>query len=175
MNRSIKTMFTIMISLSAAFAAAGEIKTLELKPAKGMTRANLSYIEPAAGSKPRGFLLLASGYNSDGTFIIKKPEWREFAKKFGLIPVGLSFASELPNLRDGTGYYLRLKWFRKSFAGRPRKDSRRRTADIHVRIFGRGALCGAVRGVEAREGRGVLRLRRRMAGLPRRIKTPHAR
>lgn len=109
MNRSIKTLFTAMIALSAAFAAAGEIRTLELRPAKGMTRANLSYIEPAADSKPRGFLLLASGYNSDGTFLIKKPEWREFAEKFGLIPVGLSFASELPNLRDGTGYYYASK------------------------------------------------------------------
>ena len=96
MNRSIKTLFTAMIALSAAFAAAGEIRTLELRPAKGMTRANLSYIEPAADSKPRGFLLLASGYNSDGTFLIKKPEWREFAEKFGLIPVGTARAIITP-------------------------------------------------------------------------------
>lgn len=105
MNPAIKALSAAALALSAAFAGAGEIRTLDLKPAKGMTRAGLSYAEPAAGSKPRGFLLLASGYNSDGIFLIKKPEWREFAERLGLIPVGLSFASELPNLRDGTGYY----------------------------------------------------------------------
>lgn len=61
------------------------------------------------GKKTWGFLLLASGYNSDGTFLIKKTEWIEFAKKHDLILVGLSFASNTDDLTNGKGYYYASK------------------------------------------------------------------
>ena len=52
---------------------------------------------------------MASGYNSDGTFLIKKEEWIEFAKKQKLILVGLSFASDTDDLTNGKGYYYASK------------------------------------------------------------------
>lgn len=108
MNLAIKICASAML-IAAASAFAENVKTLELTPAEGMTRANLSYIIPEGVKEPEGFLLLASGYNSDGTFLIKKEEWIEFAKKQKLILVGLSFASDTDDLTNGKGYYYASK------------------------------------------------------------------
>lgn len=108
MNLAIK-ICTSAVLIAAASAFAENVKTLELTPTEGMTRANLSYIIPEGVKKPGGFLLLASGYNSDGTFLIKKTEWIEFAKKHELILVGLSFASNTDDLTNGKGYYYASK------------------------------------------------------------------
>ena len=108
MNLAIKICASAML-IAAASAFAENVKTLELTPAEGMTRANLSYIIPEGVKEPEGFLLLASGYNSDGTFLIKKAEWIEFAKKQKLILVGLSFASDTDDLTNGKGYYYASK------------------------------------------------------------------
>lgn len=88
--------------------AIGEYKFLDLSlPVSGkITRANLLYL--SYDFKPKGFLILASGYNSDGS-IIKQKEWINFSYRHQLILVGLSFSSRIEDLRNGNGYYYASK------------------------------------------------------------------
>ena len=79
-----------------------ELFELSLPTTKDLTRAKLLYF--SYNFNPEGILILASGYNGDGT-IIKKKEWIDFAKENKLILVGLSFASNVEDLRNGKGYY----------------------------------------------------------------------
>lgn len=80
----------------------GEFFELSLPITKDLTRAKLLYF--SYNFNPEGILILASGYNSDGT-IIKKKEWIDFAKENKLILVGLSFASNVEDLQNDKGYY----------------------------------------------------------------------
>ena len=81
----------------------GEIHRVVFTPPQGMTRAEVVYLEPP--EYPKGFLVLCPGYNGDGTYLILKSEWQKFADDNKLILVGLSFASDIEKLHDGTGYY----------------------------------------------------------------------
>lgn len=80
----------------------GEFFELSLPITKDLTRANLLYF--SYEFNPEGILILASGYNSDGTIIMEK-EWIDFAQENKLILVGLSFASNVGDLQNGKGYY----------------------------------------------------------------------
>lgn len=71
MNLAIK-ICTSAVLIAAASAFAENVKTLELTPTEGMTRANLSYIIPEGVKKPGGFLLLASGIQQRRNFSHKK-------------------------------------------------------------------------------------------------------
>lgn len=83
-----------------------ELFELSLPITKDLTRAKLLYF--SYNFNPAGILILASGYNSDGT-IIKKKEWIDFAKENKLILVGLSFASNVEDLQNGKEYYYASK------------------------------------------------------------------
>lgn len=163
MNLAIK-ICTSAVLIAAASAFAENVKTLELTPTEGMTRANLSYIIPEGVKEPGGFLLLASGYNSDGTFLIKKTEWIEFAKKHELILVGLSFASNTDDLTNGKGYYYASKGSGQVFLDGLDKIQGGELP-IYVWILGRGAFYSALCRMEARAHRLPLRVRRRLVGL----------
>lgn len=163
MNLAIKICASAML-IAAASAFAENVKTLELTPSEGMTRANLSYIIPEGVKEPEGFLLLASGYNSDGTFLIKKAEWIEFAKKQKLILVGLSFASDTDDLTNGKGYYYASKGSGQVFLEGLDKIQDGKLP-IYVRIFRRSAFYSALCRMEAGARRFSLRVRSRLVGL----------
>lgn len=86
---------------------AEEIKTLSLSPAPNMTRAELQHV--ATVPNPKAVLVLCPGFNGSGENLIRSPKWIAFAKKNRLGLVGLSFASPIPALHDGTGYYYASK------------------------------------------------------------------
>ena len=84
----------------------GEFFELSLPIVKDTTRAKLLYFP--YNFNPEGILILASGYNSDGTIIMEK-EWIDFAQENKLILLGLSFASNVEDLKNGRGYYYPSK------------------------------------------------------------------
>jgi len=76
---------------------------LPLAPAPNMIRADLYYVKPAGN--PKAALVLAPGCNGDGKTLVYDPVWQKFAQEHDLCLVGLSFASNSSDLRDGRGYY----------------------------------------------------------------------
>lgn len=96
--------------LGAIFASslsAEEVETLSMQPAENMVRAELHYIKTVP--HPKAVLVLCPGCNGSGENIIRSPMWIEFAKSHDLGLVGLSFASSMPAIHDGTGYYYASK------------------------------------------------------------------
>lgn len=89
--------------LSMSVVQAGEISKQTLVPARGMTRADIYVVTPAAN--PEAVLVLAPGCNGDGRHLVFDPAWNEYAKNNRLALVGLSFASTDEDIQDGTGYY----------------------------------------------------------------------
>ncbi|MBE2204050.1 MAG: hypothetical protein IAE94_06920 [Chthoniobacterales bacterium] len=87
----------------AVVAAADTVETLRLQPAPNMTRAELHYVQTV--SNPKAVLVLCPGVNGDGERLIRSPKWLSFAKENNLGLVGLSFASPMSAINDGTGYY----------------------------------------------------------------------
>ena len=85
--------FSLFLFPLSGFCASGApgIKTLVLRPATGMTRAELKYYTPPKDCV--GALVLCPGWNGDGAHWIKNDHWQTFAKKQKLAVVGLSFAS----------------------------------------------------------------------------------
>jgi hypothetical protein len=73
--------------------------TLQLKPAAGMTRAELKYWEPPENCT--GALVLCPGWNGNGTHLIRDAKWQKFAKKNKLLLVGLNFVSPEDEKQDG--------------------------------------------------------------------------
>jgi hypothetical protein len=82
---------------------AGEVKTLSLSPAPGMTRAELDYVETTA--HPRAVLVICPGDNGKGGNIIRSETWQEFARQHQLGLVGLSYASAPGVIHGNDGYY----------------------------------------------------------------------
>lgn len=89
--------------LLACLLQAEEPKRLSLTPAAGMTRADLHYAGRVRN--PPAVLVLAPGCNGNGESLVSDPHWQTFARKHELGTVGISFASELNDLSNGTGYY----------------------------------------------------------------------
>jgi len=71
-----------------------------------MTRAELVVV---AHPNPVAALVLAPGANGDGGALVTDAGWRRFAEERRLMLVGLSFASEMDAIHDGTGYYYAAK------------------------------------------------------------------
>jgi pimeloyl-ACP methyl ester carboxylesterase len=85
--------------------AMAQVKVLKLKPARGMTRAELKYGE--VPSQCAGALVLCPGYNQDGEPFLRDKAWMNFAQRNKLVPIALSFASDEADLsaRTRRGYY----------------------------------------------------------------------
>jgi hypothetical protein len=92
----------LLASLTVSPASDG-IETLHLKPALQMTRADLKYVKTV--QNPRAVLVLCPGSNGDGERQIQDAAWQDFAKEQKLGLVGLSFASPMEAIHDGSGYY----------------------------------------------------------------------
>jgi len=84
-----------------------EISKLTLPPAPHMDRAELHYLNMVPN--PKAVLILCPGANGNGEGLIRSKVWQEFARKEKLGLVGLSFASPLSAIHDGTGYYYASK------------------------------------------------------------------
>ncbi len=80
-----------------------KIARISLPVTPHMTRAELAFLETEW--TPVAVLVLAPGYNGDGSTFLRDPKWRDFAARHRLGVVGLSFASELNDLQNGKGYY----------------------------------------------------------------------
>ena len=98
------TVFTLFFCVAGISLSGGEIPVLlSLKPPSGMIRADLYHVKMA--KVPKAVLVLAPGYNGNGRRLVCDPVWQAFAKKRNLDLIGLSFASEVEDLRNGKGYY----------------------------------------------------------------------
>jgi hypothetical protein len=86
---------------------AEKVETLRLEPAANMTRAELHHV--ATAPNPKAVLVLCPGCNGSGEGLIRSPKWIAFAKQNRLGLVGLSFASPMPAIHDGSGYYYASK------------------------------------------------------------------
>lgn len=76
-----------------------------VKPPRGMTRAELYFKDVTTNSAPVGVLVLCPGMNGDGSCLLNDPNWIQFARGNSLLMVGLSFASNVEDLKNGKGYY----------------------------------------------------------------------
>ena len=76
---------------------------LSLKPISHMTRADLFYLK--ADWEPIAVIILSPGYNGNGKEFLRDQRWYEFAKRYHLGIIGLSFASQEVDLHNGKGYY----------------------------------------------------------------------
>jgi len=95
----VKSVFLLLACISLA----EEPKLLSLKPVTGMIRADLYSVETV--SNPKAVIVLSPGCNGNGAGLVGDPQWQVFAKHQQMGLVGLSFASEINNLQNGTGYY----------------------------------------------------------------------
>lgn len=82
-----------------------EIAELSLPPVAGMTRADIFYLKSDDIKEPKAILILCPGCNGNGKGYVANPVWQSYAKKMNLGLVGLSFASETAELKEGEGYY----------------------------------------------------------------------
>lgn len=99
-------LYLLLVVPLSAFAAE-KVETIRLEPADNMSRAELHYIKTVP--HPKAVLVLCPGCNGSGENLIRSPKWIEFAKSHDLGLVGLSFASPMPAIHDGTGYYYASK------------------------------------------------------------------
>ncbi len=99
--------FLVLLAGMARITAADKIETLRLEPAPNMTRAELHHV--ATVPNPKAVLVLCPGCNGSGEDLIRSSKWIAFAKEHQLGLVGLSFASPMPAIHDGTGYYYASK------------------------------------------------------------------
>jgi len=102
-QRFLFCVFSCLFVAMIPCLSAQEVKTLRLEPAPNMTRAELHYV--ATVPNPKAVLVLCPGCNGSAEDLIRSPKWIAFAKQHRLGLVGLSFASPLPAIEDGTGYY----------------------------------------------------------------------
>lgn len=99
-----KTQWIGLVFLLMACLSKAEAPTrLSLGPAPGMTRADLYHVETVRN--PRAVLVISPGCNGNGEGLVSDPVWQAFAKKKKLGLVGLSFASEMTDIHNGSGYY----------------------------------------------------------------------
>lgn len=113
--------------------AIAQVQTLKLKPARGMTRAELKHRE--VPPECAGALVLCPGYNQDGEPFLKDKAWMEFAKKHKLAPIALSFAS---NEADLSGHTRRGYYYTKNGSGKLLLDGVKTIVgkEVPIVIFG---------------------------------------
>lgn len=97
----------LCLLLAIQTVVASEIQTLKLTPIANMDRAELHYIKTVFN--PKAVLVLCPGFNGSGEGLIRSQIWQNFAKREKLELVGLSFASSVRTLHNGTGYYYASK------------------------------------------------------------------
>ena len=98
---------TLITLAFAAHLIAADMEMLHLEPAANMERADLCYETPLAN--PRAVLILCPGSNGNAEKSIRSSAWQAFAHSNNVGLVGLSFASSLEHIHDGTGYYYASK------------------------------------------------------------------
>ena len=100
-NNALKTCLLFFLLICSA---RGETPArVSFEPCLGMTRADLYHVKGV--QNPWAVLVLCPGCNGNGEGLVSEPAWREFAREHNLGLVGLSFASEINDLRNGKGYY----------------------------------------------------------------------
>ncbi len=121
----------LTLFLMACLAKAEVPAQLSLEPAPGMTLADLYYIETVRN--PKAVLVLCPGCNGNGEGLVGDPLWQAFAKKQNLGLVGLSFASEMKDIHNGTGYY-----YARNGSGKILLDGIRKlfNRDLPILIYG---------------------------------------
>lgn len=95
--RTVEILAAALLATGMAYAASPVRYALD--PIPGMTRAELVV---SMHSDPVAMLVLAPGCNGDGESMVLDANWRRFAEEKGLMLVGLSFASEITALHNGT-------------------------------------------------------------------------
>ena len=78
--------------------------TYRSNPPLGMTRAELHF-KDVSTQVYAGVLVISPGMNGDGSLLLSDVGWVEFARRHNFLMVGLSFASEVEDLKNGKGYY----------------------------------------------------------------------
>lgn len=94
---------SLCLLLAAVSAHAAASTQLSLRPAPGMTRADLFHVDTVRN--PTAVLVLAPGCNGNGAGLVADPVWQSFARQNHLGLVGIAFASEPQDLHNGKGYY----------------------------------------------------------------------
>jgi len=102
-----KLVALVFLAGMVGLMATEKVETLRLEPGPNMTRAELHHV--ATVPAPKAVLALCPGCNGSGEDLIRSPKWIAFAKQHRLGLVGLSFASPIPAIQDGTGYYYASK------------------------------------------------------------------
>lgn len=101
--RAILHVVCLVLGMGSTTSWAESVEKLSLKPPDNMTRADLYYWE--GNMKPRAVLVLSPGCNGNGRGLVQQEGWQAYARSHDLGLVGLSFASPMGSLGDGTGYY----------------------------------------------------------------------
>lgn len=105
------TLRQLLFTAVVAFALpcwAGDIVrewSYHVNPPSGMTRAELHFKDVTTNSAPVGVLVLCPGMNGNGAFLLNDGNWIRFARENNMLMVGLSFASNVEDLKNGKGYY----------------------------------------------------------------------
>lgn len=102
--------FLVLFLLSLFFfinrALADEkIEKISLYPSQSMTRADIYYFHHSNQKNFKAILILVPGLNGNGKYLLQSVQWREFAHKYKLGLVGLSFASSIKDINENKGYY----------------------------------------------------------------------
>src|SRR3981189_443206 len=105
-KEGIRVRFAALIMLLGILeAGAVDVpEMLRLEPTPNMTRAEFHYVKTVRN--PKAVLILCPGLNGNGESLVRSPKWIEFARKNKLGLVGLSFASPISAINNGTGYYF---------------------------------------------------------------------
>lgn len=85
--------------------ADGKIEKISLPPARGMIRADIYYFHLHNPKDLKAILILVPGLNGNGEHLLNSVHWRDFAQKYKLGLVGVSFASSLKDINENRGYY----------------------------------------------------------------------
>lgn len=103
-----KLHFIFIVSaliIALALNSSDDIEKISLQAPKGMTRAEMYYLRSSSDNHYKAVLLLLPGFNGNGRHYLFNHEWREFALKYNLALVGISFASTVADIEARQGYY----------------------------------------------------------------------
>jgi hypothetical protein len=93
----------LFLLLAICSAKAAEIEKVTLPMTPDLQRADL-YVQRLC-VHPAALLVLCPGCNENGRDWIESGAWRTFAENHNLDLIGISYASDVPLLRRGRGYY----------------------------------------------------------------------
>jgi hypothetical protein len=93
----------LFLFLAMGFVHAAEIEKISLPLIPDLQRADIYVLKLT--DQPEGLLVLCPGCNGNGKDWIENPVWQKFARNHNLNLIGISFASAVPLLQSGRGYY----------------------------------------------------------------------